>query len=305
MTFNLLLCLIIIIVSMLYIHVHIYTETLTQKKYFTLSLIKDRNIYEIKKGESKFQKQIIINEEYVLDTPDIEYYNQYEEYQKRLQEYNLPQLVQIQQPQLVQIQQPEQIQNFNIDNQNVHNSTIQKIIKKKYNTLDNEINVTNVTNEINKWDPSIMNIVRQIEKRNSPISNLNGETEMDILTKVWLNTKDDNEKNAIIIELKESLNSDGNIYCPTGVATRLVNATYINNPEEMPKTKSMIHNEMMNTASAMRDSLEKDDNFKGINEDEQIDLFKDSLINKYKKDYSEILTDTEIKDMTSEWIDLI
>jgi hypothetical protein len=196
---------------------------------------------------------------------------------------------------------------FFADNQNVHNNTIQKSIKQQYNSLPNDTNA-NVCDEINKWtnsDEKISDIINQIKIRNSPITNLNNDTEMNILTKVWANAQDDNERNAIIDELRDSVNEQGDIYCPTGVSVRLVNSTWINKPQDMPKTKSMIHEEMMNSASIIREQLEAKDDYINKNDEEKDTVFKETILEKYNQDYTGILTENEIKEMTSEWIDLV
>ena len=326
--------------------------------------IKCETTYEIEKNNEP-KKEIVIDELYTLEKPDIQYYADIKaEYEKKLTEHNLqdtrnyPQIVLLpsnevrefhfnDQIDYIQPNNPipfiDNIENhlpflletepfamemnigiplrttrrneplnveppevaFFADNQNVHNNTIQKSIKQKYNTLNKKVDNINVTGEIDKWtksDPQIIDIINQIKTRNSYITNLDMDSEMGVLTKVWVNAKDDNERNAIIDELRDSVDSDGKIYCPTGTTVRLVNSTWINNPEEMPKTKSMIHTEMMNTASSIRDSLEIN---KDLPENEQDKLFKDTLMEKYTTDYKGILTETEIKDMTGEWIDLI
>jgi hypothetical protein len=197
---------------------------------------------------------------------------------------------------------------FFADNENVHNNTIQKNIKQRYTTLDS-IDITNdISNKISEWtnaDSKINDIVNQIKARNSTITNLNGDTEMEILTKVWNNASDNNERDAIIAELKDSVNEQGKIYCPTGTSVRLVNATYINDPEKMPKTKGMIHAEMMNTASNTRDNLEKTSEYMTANDTEKDEIFKKTIIEKYETDYVGILSNNEIKEMTNEWIDLV
>jgi hypothetical protein len=196
---------------------------------------------------------------------------------------------------------------FFADNQNVHNNTIQKSIKQQYNSLQSETNI-NVADEIDKWtnsDEKISDIINQIKVRNSPITNLNMDTEMNILSKVWANAKDDNERNAIIDELRDSVNEQGDIYCPTGVSVRLVNSTWINKPEDMPKTKSMIHEEMMNSASSIRTLLEANDDYTKKNDEEKDTVFKETILERYNQDYTGILTENEIAEMTSEWIDLV
>ena len=326
-------------------------------------IIKCETTYEIEKNDIP-KREVVINELYTLEKPDIQYYQDIKaEYERKLTEYNLqtkaePEIVLIPSNEVREFHfnnqidyiqpnnpipfiddienhipflldtdifamemnmgiplrttrrneplnvEPPEVQFF-ADNQNVHNNTIQKTIKQKYNTLKKETGNVNVTEEINKWtksDPHIIDIINQIQTRNSYISNLGMDSEMGVLTKVWINAGNDNERNAIIDELRDSVDDNGKIYCPTGTTVRLVNSMWINNPEEMPKTKSMIHTEMMNTASSVRESLKIDES---IPEHEQTQLFKDTLIEKYKSDYSGILTETEIKDMTGEWIDLV
>jgi hypothetical protein len=274
------------------------------------------------------QKEIDIDETYHFDKSDINYYKDIiEEYNTRLNFYantrrnerrnevlnNIEPILNIIEPLIEPLNIVQAFQGIDqeiyLDNQNVHNHTVQKMIHNKYNNLNKHEYNGDIIYDIENYNPikkeKVKNILNQIRDRNSNITNLNNETELDVLYTVWANAQDDNEKQAILNELEDSVNQYGDIVCPTGTTTRLINATYINNPEEMPRTKSMIHQEMMNSASNIRNNLEDDKEYNVLNDQEKDKYFKNTILEKYKTDYKDILEEKEIQDMTNEWIDLI
>jgi hypothetical protein len=146
-------------------------------------------------------------------------------------------------------------------------------------------------------------VLDQIESRNSSLTKFNDDCEIDILQKTWVNGND-TIKAQIINELLDC--KDGQyIYCPTGVATRIVNANFIEEPEKMAKTKEIFHQEMMNTASTLRTELEGQELFNNLSSDIQTETFKTNLMEKYIHDYDGIITPSEITKMTGDWIDYI
>ena len=108
-----------------------------------------------------------------------------------------------------------------------------------------------------KDSKKIENILHSINSRNSTLTSLDGDTEINAILKVW-NTNDPDIRRQLLNELMDcSSGYSGNgIYCPTGVATRVVNAINIKNPENMAKTQNVLHNELLQIASNFRNNLE-------------------------------------------------
>jgi hypothetical protein len=194
------------------------------------------------------------------------------------------------------------------DPQSVHDTVIQAATRNRYkqNNQDKQENQENQDNQDNQdvildkiinHNPDkkhkVKNVVDQIKARNATVTNFKNETEVNILVNVYLNGND-NVKDQVINELLDSSKTLGLIDCPTGVTTRIVNATYIDTPEEMPKSKPIIQQEMLQVASHFQE------NYKG---DE--DHFKDALREKYYTDYAKVMTKAEIDDTIKEWIDFV
>lgn len=197
------------------------------------------------------------------------------------------------------------------DSQNIHDSYVQKKIKKDFIKNDKDsLQISDKSNIDVKYlidafikdnnlcveykHNRIMNIIDDIKNRNSYISNLK-QKEYDILNNTW-NNANYNVKCEIINQLYDCYDSKYNtLYCPTGVSTRIIEATYIENPENYPKTKHIINQEMLNTASQLKQQ----------NPDMEESEFKELLINTYKNDYKDLMTEKEIHNTIKDWIDYI
>ena len=184
------------------------------------------------------------------------------------------------------------------DPQSVHDTIIQSATRSKYKEItpnDKEENKEEILNKIINHNPKdekkIKNIIDQIRKRNSKVTNFNGDTEVDILVNVY-SKGNDNVKCQVINELLDSSKALGLIDCPTGVTTRIVNASFIDNPEDIPKSKTIIQQEMLQNAAHFRNTYEGKD-----------EHFKDALREKYYLDYTGIMSNAEIDDTINEWID--
>lgn len=188
------------------------------------------------------------------------------------------------------------------DPQSIHDTVIQSATKKKYQ--ENKENHTLVPNDIIEQiinhNPSkkseISSIISQIRKRNATITNFNGDSELDILVNVYT-SGNENVKDQVILELLDcKRDKTTSIVCPTGVATRIVNAKFIENPESIPKSKAIIQSEMLQTASKMREDTS--------DSEDTDDKFKESLLQKYKDDYvsTGLLTQNEVDDIVNPWI---
>lgn len=205
-----------------------------------------------------------------------------------------------------------QIEEYNLkDKQTVHDTYVQKETKKKYNEikkakhteeiqsdsdeqLDNSItlfiNQKKYCNEAQTV--KILNIIDKIRKRNNTLTNFS-DTEYNILKNTWYNNEDSNIREEILNQLKDCVDITGNLYCPTGTTTRIIESVYINNPEKYPKTKHTINQEMLNTASKIRELYSDDTEF------------KEHLMKHYYKEYQGILSHKEIDNTVKDWIDFI
>jgi hypothetical protein len=196
-----------------------------------------------------------------------------------------------------------------VDTQNVHDTNIQKQLKSRYKDLsvDNQ-NIWFDEKDIishafnSKKDISTLdNIIQKIKNRNSSVTNFNSDNEYTVLKNTWM-SGNDNVKDQIINNLLDC-EEDEILVCPTGTTSRIIESTYIDNPEDMPKTKDMFMTEMLSKASLIRNTLES--SISHLEEDEQSEILKRNIIKSYNTDYKDILTGEQINDFTKDWIDSI
>ena len=196
--------------------------------------------------------------------------------------------------------------------QNVHSSLVQDTIKNKYNTVKSKVSNSNkdITFEIieyakylNKDYKKIQDIINQIKTRNSFIKNLN-ETEINVLNNSWISANK-NVKEQILNELLDMTDGKSYIVCPTGVTSRIINSNIVENPESGPVKESDLRQEMLSTASKIRNELDNLLDFQNLPEIEQTNIFKEKLIQKYNKDYNGVISKDRIKKELESWIDSI
>jgi hypothetical protein len=268
--------------------------------------------------------EYLINENVIVETdPVLSRFNNEKNARGYKDIINIIEPVQPLQPQrLVPLRQFEFNPLINMDTQNVHDTTIQKITKNKYtdlktmsshsngqgvftpNALDSYINNSDLSKEKKQ---TLLKTVGKIKNRNSNLTNFDGDTEFNILINTW-NNSNNTVKDQILNELLDCTSGThfgDNLYCPTGVATRIVNASFIEDPESMPKTKEMINEEMMNSASVIRTQLEQDPKYQQLSDTEANNKLKNTILEKYNTDYKDIFTKDQITDMTKDWIDAL
>jgi hypothetical protein len=208
-----------------------------------------------------------------------------------------------------EIIQPERLRPRALDTQNVHDTNIQKQLKSSYrviaaknqNLLFNEKDIISHASRTNKDTLTLNNIIEKIKNRNSSVTNFDSDNEYTVLKNTWL-SGNDNVKDQIINNL---LDCEENkiLVCPTGTTSRIIESTYIDNPEDMPKTKNMFMTEMLSKASLIRNTLES--SISHLDEDEQSTILKRNIIKSYNTDYKDILNEEQINDLTKDWIDSI
>lgn len=178
-----------------------------------------------------------------------------------------------------------------VDTQNVHDTSIQNNLKKKYETYSMTAKgYEDVEQEIMRMtkDKDVHKALKRIYNRNSTLTNFEGETESAILEKTW-RAGNLLVKEQIIKELKDCLSTEGVLYCPTGVASRIVSASYIENPENFPKDRASLNTEIL-----MKCSLIKQEN---------PDISKQDLTELIIDDYAGIYDKEFITTTLQPWID--
>lgn len=175
------------------------------------------------------------------------------------------------------------------DSQNVHSSTVQRSIKSKFNEIsDSSESFINEISEFYLGDETVQKVLKFISQRNSSINNLDNKTETEIFSDVWKKIKNnENLKSAFCENLKDCI-EDGNVVCPTGTTSRALSTLYIEDPENYPKTESLIREEIFCKASKVRDTTLSDKDF------------QNEITKQIKKDYIDILTENEMSSIIDE-----
>jgi hypothetical protein len=195
-----------------------------------------------------------------------------------------------------------------LDSQTIHDTYVQKKITNEYkgqgqvnkpsaiqleDSIEEFIKNKNLRNDKNI--SKIKGIISKIKNRNSYVSNIS-DYEYNVLENTWNKAGDDTLiKEEIINQLEDCIDNGGMLYCPTGVCTRIIQSKFIKNPQEYPKTKELINQEMLNIASKFQE-----DNPNLSDED-----FKEKLIEKYCEEYKNLMTKKQIKEQIADWIDYI
>jgi hypothetical protein len=251
-----------------------------------------KNIFLRRKIQIKKQKRNVKINDIVIEYADLQYYiNTRKEFEKRKTMFNKIADHPIDIVSDLNVDIPDIVE-YHIDNQNVHDSYIQKNTKNTYENVHDFQQETSVLKEeiLNSCSPEkrqeISDIIDKIEERNSYVTNVEAR-EIDVLKNIWMNG-DDNVKAQVINELLDCLDSHKMLYCPTGVTARLISAAHVNNPEEAPKSKNLLSKEV----------IEK---FGHYYQDGNKSMAREKTIN----DYFNIYSRKDIEDIISEWYDHI
>lgn len=170
--------------------------------------------------------------------------------------------------------------NFKID---VHDSFIQKGHSNNYGS-ENFTNFSGESQSIFDFskDKQVQDVLKKIQDRNKPMVLYDMQPEMTVIEKTFQNG-DKNVKHQIINVLKE-IDSEG-LMCPTGVVTRIREASFINEPEKIPVTKSVLQQQMLNKAASLNQEFQ------------DYSKTKEALLNHYSDTYP---TD-QIQSIIDEW----
>lgn len=197
------------------------------------------------------------------------------------------------------------------DLQNVHDSVVQNTIKHKFKNIEektqeqteNEKDIIKEIIERSKQSSpkyaKISGILAQIASRSSPVYNLNSN-EIEVLKKTWINAPEQ-QKDQILNELLDC-EENNRLVCPTGVVSRIINSDVVLAPEKASKTIENLKEEMMNTAARVRNELEDKDEFQNKPDNEQSEIFKDTLVKKYEENYKDVIDMDIIKGEYEKWI---
>lgn len=259
-----------------------------------------------------------IGNEYTFDDSDIKYYNEYieEEFDERNLWYNNAYIDSNARDNTMRL--PDTVFELVVADpgaQNVHDRVVQRTLKQQYEAIKKPNEVRENSNIIEEYimksslqqDDKIkcLDVLKQIRQRNAKLTNFGGDTEVEILNNTW-SSGDSNVRDYLLQQLLDSAHMT-TIYCPTGVASRIVNASMINEPEKMAKTREAIHEEMMQTAANLRSKLEETQEYNQLDEATQSERLRESIKEKYKEDYitTGILEGCEVEYMTKDWIEHI
>lgn len=306
-----LILLIIIIISIIYVYKYFNTDTLI----YTKQKLKFRNQEKL---EREF-RNLSDTYKYIYTTKDIRYMTEYvNNIKKKNNKINNEQYIYLN---VNRNNVLDDIYNYELDDenteillphyltddkQNIHDSFVQKQSKNGYDNLEKNknMNISVLKNEIKKYiennkvfceikKQKILNIIDKIYSRNNNISNYS-DTEYSILCNVW-NNDNDLVKLQLLKQLDECLDEFGNLYCPTGVSTRIIESLYIENPENYPKPKEIINQEILHKSSILRKKYP----------DLSTNEFKMILIESLYSDYNQIMSKEDISKNISEWIEYI
>lgn len=202
------------------------------------------------------------------------------------------------------------------DTQNVHDTDVQQQLKSTFKLYSGQ----NSSGTRANFDPTVIHqhavrigksnddisklqrVVGKMMERNSHISNYQ-DTELGVLQKTW-NLNDKGIRDQVINSLLDC-EEYGSVVCPTGTSSRIVEATYIHTPENVPKTKAAYKEEMLNKAAVVRRDVESTEGFGGMTDEAQSAYLRDRLLDTYRQDYSGVLSNDEITGLTADWIDHI
>lgn len=259
---------------------------------------KVNNYYKVKKG----------NQDLIVDKSDVRYYdNIEEEFKNRRKLYfwetprpAAPRPTRRIEPQLNEYHVNNYVVRDNrvtprIDTQNVHDTAVQNKLKQRFKDLhhfDNsthDVLIQEILAHCNN-NSEVNFVLKKLKDRNDTVVNFDTNNELEILKKTW-NNGNKLVRDQLINELKDCKSSSNTIYCPTGTATRIMSALYIEDPENFPKDKNTLNQEIMNKCAHLRKT----------NEEITPEEMKNVIVNEYNGTYDKEFV-TNIMD---EWINYI
>jgi hypothetical protein len=217
------------------------------------------------------------------------------------------------------------VRDISADSQSVHDSHVQNTVKHLYQNLPKASTstplyalATEIVQFAKQSDIShekvddVNFIVQQILDRNATVHTVGNDREGDVLAKVWTSGNAAVKRQVLneLVDCKDTAVSLWNagapsIYCPTGVVTRLLNATSIENPDKMPRTTQVLRDEMLQTAAKVRKDCEADPAYHQTSSGEQHEWFKGKLVSAYERQYDGVISMDRVKEEMNAWIDAV
>jgi len=215
-----------------------------------------------------------------------------------------------------------QVELRDADSQNVHDTSVSRTVRKIFATIDikNSVNENKLVKDILTYaedkevsgnaTKKIKMVLDKVLNRNAVVTNIGGAREIELLDAVWREASIKNEptrsniRDMLLVQIADTFDENTrSVLCPSGFANRISVALVVETPSLFPKTKELLNNEILQTASFIRNELEEDNDYKLLNDFDQHEVFKKELYDKLSLDYMGFLSIEEIKDLTADWID--
>lgn len=160
---------------------------------------------------------------------------------------------------------------YDPESQNVHDTIVQRSIRNKFQDCSSSpsskgSSFQNVKDRLLAFANShfpvarrqkVSEVLKTIEARDTPIFNLDGKTEKDILGYVFSNVEPGGDHTELILQLEDCV-ENGQVVCSTGVATRIMNTLFLKDPDNAPKTRSVVRQAMLQDAATLRSQFPDD-----------------------------------------------
>jgi len=161
---------------------------------------------------------------------------------------------------------------YDPESQNVHDTIVQRSIRDKFQdsavassssstgvsfqtVKDRLLSFANTHFSVPRRQ-NVSEVLKTIEARDTPIFNLDGKTEKDVLGFVFSKVDPDDHKE-LILQLEDCV-ENGQVVCSTGVATRIMNTLFLKDPANAPKTRSVVRQAMLHDAATLRSKFPDD-----------------------------------------------
>ena len=210
------------------------------------------------------------------------------------------------------------------DFQNVHDSVVNKTVEssilkleestKQNKSLDNINSI--LLNKLKNTDLSIIDkekIIKTIHyiknNSNSEIHNRKLENNLVLVGNKIINEENEEHKNNMIDnlyqELKDCVQSDGNMYCNQGISNRIINSLNGVDNSVSITPKWALKEELMRKCGIIRNELEKT---KSQDDEDFTDILKEKIKTDLKKEYvddNKILKEDDLNKEMEEWIEFV
>lgn len=179
------------------------------------------------------------------------------------------------------------------DRENLHDSFIQKGLSEKYKLMltDGTKNTEAKLKELLRAFPKQNSVINRIANSRNKLTMYNNRTQLEILYDVY-NNGSDNVK-AHLGQILSEIQSEG-LKCSMGNISRIVQASYVENPEQIPITQAMVTQQMLMRAGIISKELESQGNVDPKLISKQI---TETLVAEYGKQYGE----KQITEMVKGW----